>query len=141
MASRQANFGQYGERKAVISGDTDDFRILAATDVRMAKGAASSVCRFESSAESGGGSFGMPEHFSGNSRLCSYSQNPSTTKNRSCVVPWTTAIVCAASQERKSGSTTAHCSSFNSRRPAIGAYGGAAEDISRVTPISASTIY
>lgn len=143
-------FDRYGERKTVISGDSDDLRTLAAAGgadgeapfLALAKVASTNAssrfslpcsCSRAASNRSASSSFPLRTHcwnrrwqvwkggyFSGNSRHCA--PVPSTHNT-----PFSTALVSchgrprlsARRAPRSTGSTSSHCSSVNSQRPAM----------------------
>jgi hypothetical protein len=151
---RRSAFDRYGERKTVISGDSDDLRALAAAGgadgkapffalANVASTNASSrfslpcACRWVANTLRAFSSFPLRTHcwkrrwqvwkggyLSGNSRhwapVPKTQSTPLSTERVSCQgLPRLSARRCG----RNTGSTTAHCSSVNSQRPVIGAYG------------------
>lgn len=149
---RRSAFDRYGERKTVISGDSDDLRALAAAGgangkapfLALAKVASTNAssrfslpceCRWVANNFRAFSSLPLRTHcwkrrwqvwkggyLSGNSRhwapVPNTQSTPLSTERVSCQGrPRLSARRCG----RKTGSTTAHCSSFSSQRPVIGA--------------------
>jgi hypothetical protein len=143
-------FDRYGERKTVISGDSDDLGALAATGradgkapfFALAKVASTNAssrfnlprsCKCRASNRSADSNLPLRTHcwnlrwqvwnggyFSGNSRHCapvpSTQNTPFSTERVSCQGR---PRLSARRAPRSTGSTTNHCSSLNSQRPAI----------------------
>src|ERR1035437_7644993 len=150
---------RYGERKTVISGDSDDLRPLAAPGgadgkppffalAKVASTNASSRLSLPCSRRCRARSLRAPSsfpdrthcwnrrwqvwyggYFSGNSRHCA--PVPSTHNT-----PFNT----ARRSGRSTGSTTSHCSSVNSQRPAIGACGDT-QSIHRMPLFTTGNVY
>jgi hypothetical protein len=164
-------FDRYGERKTVISGDSDDLGAFAAAGganrkapfLALAKVASTNASsRFNlprsykcaASSFNASPSFPLRTHcwnlrwqvwnggyFSGNSRHCapvpSTQNTPLSTERVSC---HGRPRLSARRAPRSTGSTTNHCSSVNSQRPAIGAC-GEIQSNSRMHQINPSNVY
>lgn len=151
---RRSALDRYGERKTVISGDSDDLGALAATRgadgeapfFALAKVASTNAssrfslprsCRCRASSFNASSSLPLRTHcwnrrwqvwnggyFSGSSRHCapvpSTQNTPFSTERVSC---HGRPRLSARRAPRSTGSTSPHCSSVNSQRPAIAACG------------------
>jgi hypothetical protein len=145
---RRSAVDRYGERKTVISGDSDDLRALAATGgadgkapfLALAKVASTNAssrfsfprsCRCRARRFSASSSLPLRTHcwnrrwqvwyggyFSGISRHCAPVPKTQSTPLRTARVSCQGRPRLSDRRDgRNTGSTTAHCSSFNSQRP------------------------
>src|ERR1035437_8466941 len=162
---------RYGERKTVISGDSDDLRPLAAPGgadgkppffalAKVASTNASSRLSLPCSRRCRARSLRAPSsfpdrthcwnrrwqvwyggYFSGNSRHCApVPSTPNPPSNPARVSCHGRPRLSARRSGRSTGSTTSHCSSVNSQRPAIGACGDT-QSIHRMPLFTTGNVY